>query len=86
MIIQVDVLVTELCRITVLWDELWLGSLVSLNNTATEKIKSLSAEVCYHRVYSYSLYLINLINVLLMVLSITLFIKFIVVYYYYYVR
>lgn len=35
----------ELCRITVLWDEFWLGSLNQLSTTASERIKALASEV-----------------------------------------
>ena len=35
----------ELCRITVLWDEFWLGSLAQLSNTVSERTKALSSEV-----------------------------------------
>lgn len=45
-VIQVRTLVNELCRITVLWDEFWLGSLGQLNATAAERIKALASEVC----------------------------------------
>ncbi|XP_067939464.1 serine/threonine-protein kinase SMG1-like [Watersipora subatra] len=42
---QVRILVNELCRITVLWDEFWLGTLSQLNATASERIKALTSEV-----------------------------------------
>jgi len=45
LISEVKLMVRELCRITVLWDELWLGSLNQLHITAQEKIKSLATEV-----------------------------------------
>ena len=43
--VKVRTLVNELCRITVLWDEFWLGSLAQLSNTVSERTKALSSEV-----------------------------------------
>lgn len=43
--LQVRTLINEFCRITVLWDELWLGSLGQLSATVSERIKALASEV-----------------------------------------
>lgn len=45
MISEVRVLVSELRRITLLWDELWLGTLVQRQTDISRRINQLEAEL-----------------------------------------
>lgn len=45
MISEVRVLVSELRRITLLWDELWLGTLVQRQTDINRRINQLEAEL-----------------------------------------
>lgn len=45
MISEVRVLVSELRRITLLWDELWLGTLVQRQTDISRRISQLEAEL-----------------------------------------
>jgi len=45
MISEVRILVSELRRITLLWDELWLGTLVQRQTDISRRISQLEAEL-----------------------------------------